>query len=60
MHNAYVNNKEVEFYFKNGTQLEISEKGGIIQINSLEIIEYNNWSKIQKWNNIYILITNNE
>ena len=42
MHNAYVNNKEVEFYFKNGTQLEISEKGGIIQINSLEIIEYNN------------------
>ena len=60
MHNAYVNNKEVEFYFKNGTQLEISEKGGIIQINSLEIIEYNNWSKILKWNNIYILITNNE
>ena len=42
--NAHVNNKEVEFFFKNGTQLEIFEKGGIIQINSLEIIECNNCS----------------
>ena len=42
--NAHVNNKEVEFYFKNGTQLAISEKGGIIQINSLEIIECDNCS----------------
>ena len=41
---AHVNNKKVEFYFKNGTQLEISEKAGIIQRNSLEIIECDNCS----------------